>query len=439
MKRLLFCEKLVYTTLILAIITLLGTYTTGYLNWLIISGLVLLLAIAMVYVCLLSYKDRVEIESEKAKETQARQILKIAESTLPYLRQGLDITTAPKVAEAIIKNTNADAVAITDRKKVLTFKGVGEDHHHAGQKIQTRATREAIRKGKTKVLTSKEDIGCPNKNCTLKAAVIVPLKRNNSTVATLKLYYQNPEHLTSSVVALAEGLAHLLETQLALSEISRLEFLACEAELKALQSQINPHFFFNVLNTAVSYCRLDPLKARQVLLDFSNFFRTTIEHGEEPLITLDAELSLVKNYIELESSRFGGNLIFNNLVSDEAKSWKLPPFTLQPIVENAIQHAFIPGKPLTITIKDYKTADLKIIEVEDNGRGIPEDVLPTVLLKGKGKGLGVGLSLVHERLKLLYGEEYGLSIESKEGKGTKVRIIIPAKASITLLDRLPEK
>lgn len=439
MKRPGFCEKLIYAALLLAIITLLGTYATGYLNWLIISGLILLFTIAIVYVCLLSYKDRAEAEAEKAKENQARQILKIAESTLPYLRQGLDISTASKVAEAIIKYTDADAVALTDRKKVLAFRGAGEDHHHPGQKIQTRATRGAIKEGKTKILTSREDIGCPNKNCTLKAAVVVPLKRNDVTVATLKLYYQDNESLTSSVVALAEGLAHLLETQLALSEISRLEFLACEAELKALQSQINPHFFFNVLNTAVSYCRLDPLKARQVLLDFSNFFRTTIEHGEEPLITLDAELSLVKNYIELESSRFGSKLVFNNLVSDEARSWKLPPFTLQPIVENAIQHAFIPGKPLVITIRNFKTADLKIIEVEDNGRGIPEDVLPTVLLKGKGKGLGVGLSLVHERLKLLYGEEYGLSIESKEGKGTKVRIIIPTKATITLLDRLPEK
>ncbi|MCX7831689.1 MAG: ATP-binding protein, partial [Actinobacteria bacterium] len=127
------------------------------------------------------------------------------------------------------------------------------------------------------------------------------------------------------------------------------------------------------------------------------------------------------------------------LISEDAKKWKIPPFTIQPIVENAIQHAFIPNKELVINVRNYSTPDLHIIEVEDNGKGIPEEMIPTVLLRGKGQGLGVGLSLVHERLKLLYGDEYGLSIESKVNKGTKVRIIMPAKTRVFLMNRLPEK
>lgn len=439
MKKIPFCEKLIYTTLILATLSLGVFYLLENTTYLILVALFLVLSLGLIVECIANLKLRVLEESEKAREDQAYQILNIARATLPHLRQGLDFGTASIVAETILNYSKADAVAITTTKKVLGFKGVGTDHHYPGQKIQTAATREAIRKCQTKAIFKREEIGCPENSCPLSAAIIVPLQNNGRCIATLKLYYTDFKKLTNAEIALAEGIAHLLEIQLELSEISRLEYLACEAELKALQSQINPHFFFNVLNTAVAYCRIDPQEARRILLDFSNFFRSTIEHGNEPLITLDSELALVENYIELESSRFGDNLIFNNLVSDAARTWKIPPFTIQPVVENALKHAFIPGKKLVINIKDYSTPDLNIIEIEDNGRGISKDLLPTVLLKGKGDGLGVGLSLVHERLKLLFGEEYGLSVESSEGKGTKIRIIMPSKTNLSLISRLPLK
>lgn len=439
MKALFSCEKLVYGSLLLAIATLVFTFYTKNLELLIFSLFVLLLSFPIIYGCFLNLKLKIENESENARERLANQILEIARTTLPHLRQGLNIGTASKVVEIIYESTDADAVAITDKRKVLAFRGRGEEHHRTGQKIMTQATREVLKEGKSKVILNKEDIGCPEPDCPLSSAIIVPLKRGKQNIATLKLYYRNPKKVTRSSIALAEGLAHLLEVQLELSEIAKLEFLACEAELKALQSQINPHFFFNVLNTAVFYCRRNPMEARKILLNFSNFFRATIEHGEEPLISLDSELTLIRNYVELEASRYGENLIFNNLVSDEAKKWKIPPFTLQPIVENSIQHAFVPGKKLVINIRDYSTQDIRIVEVEDNGKGIPEEMLPTVLIRKKGYGLGIGLSLVHERLKLLYGEEYGLSIESKPGKGTKVRIIMPARDSMSILNRLPEK
>lgn len=439
MKGFFACERFVYISLSVSILTLVYTFYTKSMSLLILALFFLLLSSAIIYGCFLNLKLKIDYESEKARENQARQILKIAQDTLPHLRQGLAMGTASKVVEIIHENTDADAVALTDTKKVLAFRGIGEDHHFTGQKILTLATKEALREGTRKVILSKEEIGCPKKDCPLSAAIIVPLKKNGKPIATLKLYYADAEKLNRSSIALAEGLAHLLEVQLELSEIAKLEFLACEAELKALQSQINPHFFFNVLNTAVSYCRRNPMEARKILLDFSNFFRATIEHGEEPLISLDSELALIRNYIELEASRFGDNLIFNNLVSEEAKKWKIPPFTLQPIVENAIQHAFVPGRKLVINVRDYSTPDIHIIEVEDNGKGIPKEILPTVLIRKHGEGLGIGLSLVHERLKLLYGDEYGLSIESKPNRGTKVRIIMPAKTTISLLNRLPEK
>lgn len=375
--------------------------------------------------------ERFEQEADKARSEQVRKILRVARQTLPYLKQGLTISSSTKVAEAIFPETKAIAIAVTDKKKVLAFVGSGSDHHYQGKKIITAATKQALKTGKTMILSSAEEIGCPAKKiCPLKAAIVVPLKHAGDCVGTLKFYFGKEGKISDAEIAIAEGFAHLLETQLELSQISRLETLACQAELKALQAQINPHFFFNVLNTAVSYCRSNPLEARRILLDFSNFFRTTLENGNEPLITLDSELNYVSDYLELEKARFGDRLIYNISVSRRARSWPIPPFTLQPIVENSINHGFPDDRPLVIEIKDHSTRDLRIIEVRDNGNGIPADKLPTVLLKGSGSGLGIGLSLINDRLKLLYGEEYGLKIDSIEGSWTSVRIIMPANARI---------
>lgn len=437
MKRILSIENIIYVALFFTFIVFTFSVITGQLSISFSAIVYIAIIFLLSFGGLLIFKKRIEEESERAQELQASRILNITQTTLPYLRQGLDIGTATKVAEAVLRETKAISVAITDTNRVLVFVGKGSDHHLTGQKIQTEATQQAIKTGREKIVTRKDEIGCPEKRCPLKAAIVVPLKMGGRVIGSLKLYYGKEGKINPSDIALAKGLAHLFEVQLELSQISRLEVLACEAELKALQSQINPHFFFNVLNTAVSYCRRDPQEARKILLDFANFFRATIEHGQEPLITLDSELALIRNYVELEQSRFEDRLIVNDLVSGKARTWKIPPFTLQPIVENAIQHAFVPGRPLVIDIKDYSTPDLHIIEVRDNGRGIPRDQLPTVLLRGKGEGMGVGLSLVHERIKLLYGEEYGLSVESQEGKGTKIRVIMPAATKISSTYRLP--
>lgn len=279
---------------------------------------------AAIYTLLYLVANRIELEAEKARAEQARKILRVAEQTLPYLRQGLDISSAQHVARIIFPETRAIAVAVTDRKKILAFVGEGEDHHYPGKKIITRATKTAIKESRSMVLQRKDEIGCPSTKCPLKAAIVMPIRHEGEAVGTIKFYYGKEGPVSDAEVALAEGLAHLLETQLELSKLSRLETLACQAELRALQAQISPHFFFNVLNTAIAYCRTDPLEARKLLMDFSSFFRATIEHGEETLITLDAELNYLATYLELEKARFGNRLLYTISVSRKALTWPIP-------------------------------------------------------------------------------------------------------------------
>jgi LytS/YehU family sensor histidine kinase len=376
------------------------------------------------------FKQKLKEEPEQAKAYQSHLILKIAKQTLPYLRQGFNRESAQKVAEIINKESRAIAVAVTDTTSVLAFNGAGSAHHQPGMPILTKATKEALDAGEVRTLFSSEEIGCPKEDCPLRAAIIVPLKKKSKVLGSLKFYFSSPEEVTEAEVAVAEGLAHLLETQVELSELARLETLACEAELKTLQAQINPHFFFNILNTAVSYCRSNPAEARRLLVIFADFFRKTLEQEEEGLISMKEELEYLNTYLELEKARFGGRLeVELAFLAEDINNWKVPSFTLQPIVENAINYAFKEVEPLRIKIKLEKRNGVGRIVIEDNGVGIASHELPHILKRGFGKGLGLGLNLIHERLRLLFGEEYGLSVESERGKGTRVTVSIPLSNS----------
>ncbi len=381
---------------------------------------------ATVFVALTLFRLASEAEHSKAK--QSHQILEIARKTLPYLRKGLNFESALEVVKIIHGDTDAIAVSITDRDTVLGFHGVGEDHHLVEKPILTRATKEAIETNTTRILTSKVEIGCPMVNCRLKAAIVVPLEKTGKAVGTLKFYYDNPKNLTESRIAVVEGLAQLLSTQIELSELDRQKELAYHAELRALQAQINPHFLFNTLNTIIALIRTNPQKARRLLVQFSDFFRKSLE-WKEGFITLAQELDYIATYLVLEKARFEDRLDINFDIDNEAQKCILPALTVQPLVENAIKHGFSADRPLEISIVVRLNERDMHITVVDNGCGICEEELDQVLKFGYGKGSGVGLSNVNERLRSLYGEEYQVTLGSIEGVGTRVHLKVPISRS----------
>ena len=134
-----------------------------------------------------------------------------------------------------------------------------------------------IETGEHRVLATKNEIGCPRGDCLLTAAIVVPLEMRGCSAGTLKFYYTTPRLLNETQVAMVEGLAQMLSTQLELSELERQTELATRMELKALQAQINPHFLFNTINTIASLIRTDPTRARELLREFAAFYRRTLE------------------------------------------------------------------------------------------------------------------------------------------------------------------
>jgi two-component system LytT family sensor kinase len=206
--------------------------------------------------------------------------------------------------------------------------------------------------------------------------------------------------------------------------LERHQQLLLKARMDALSSQINPHFLFNTLNTVSSLIRFDPDAARGVVLKLSNILRRLLRK-HETFVPLREELHFIDDYLDIEVARFGrDNLEIVKQVDDEALESFVPSMLLQPIVENCLKHGLAPkidgGRiQLRTTNRDGRLH----IEIEDNGVGISEEKMPHVYVEG------IGLSNVRERLRVLYGADFRLEIESHTGQGTVIRIDIPELVS----------
>jgi two-component system LytT family sensor kinase len=202
--------------------------------------------------------------------------------------------------------------------------------------------------------------------------------------------------------------------------LERHQQLLLRARMDALSSQINPHFLFNTLNTVTALIRLDPDTARGVVLKLSNILRRLLRK-HETFVPLREELSFIDDYLDIEVARFGkDNLeIVKDIHKDTLETF-IPSMLLQPIVENSLKHGLAPKLEGGRILLRAVTLDQRLhIEIADNGVGISEERMPHVYVEG------IGLSNVRERLRVLYGTDFHLDIQSNEGQGTTIRINVP--------------
>jgi two-component system sensor histidine kinase LytS len=233
---------------------------------------------------------------------------------------------------------------------------------------------------------------------------------------------------------LAEGLGKLFSTQLELADAELQSKLLKDAEIKALQAQVHPHFLFNAINTISALCRTDSEKARELLLKLSVFFRSNLQGARQTLIPLHKELEHVEAYLSLEQARFPDKYTVSLAIEPSLEKVLIPPFTLQPLVENAVRHAFSKfhaKRKGHITIRAYKQNDKMVLITEDNGEGISPDLLAIL---GKQtvhsmEGTGTALLNIRKRIEEIYGGEAAFHIESERNAGTKVIIMVPGNHS----------
>jgi two-component system LytT family sensor kinase len=192
-----------------------------------------------------------------------------------------------------------------------------------------------------------------------------------------------------------------------------------EARLAALTSQINPHFLFNTLNSVSSLIRTNPEQARSVVYRLSSILRRLLRKTDN-LTPLREELAFIDNYMTIEMVRFGEKLRFIKDIDPQTLDRMVPSMLLQPLIENSIRHGLatkVDGG--MIRVRSYLADGRLHLVVEDDGVGIPETRLATLFEQG------IGVSNVNERMKVLYGPDYRMWIDSKPGEGTRTGIEIP--------------
>jgi len=355
----------------------------------------------------------IENDKEKISAKQAKLALDIANKTLPYFRK-INSESLNKICTIIKEDIKADAVSITDTKNILAYSGIGKEYYNIGHEIINAETKEAISSGKIVI----KNTGFKEKTSLLKSAIIIPLKEKNEVIGALKIYYRASNNITYTVETLAVGLSQIISTLMEVSKVEEMKEMANKAELKALQTQINPHFLFNALNAIASSIRINPNNARELIINLSSYLRFNLELNSE-FIDVKKELKQVKDYIEIEKARFGDKL---NIIYDiDDVDIKIPSLTIQPLVENAIVHGILKDNhngTVKISLKDE--GEKVKISIIDSGVGISEEMINNIYTDNVPEKK-IGLYNVHSRIKLIYGD--GLKIKRLD-KGTMIEFYI---------------
>lgn len=368
-------------------------------------------------------------EQDRAMAQQAQTTLKIAFRTLPYLRHGLTAHSAAETVRIIRELTGLDAVSISDEQGLVAHVGA-QGGREPGEFSDVAA--RALRFGTVAVAMTRKEIGAGCDVCGPGSAIAVPLKKLGKPVAVMELYRQKERAISKLDLELANGLAHLFSNQLELGEIELQRKLVADAEIKALQAQINPHFLFNAISTIISHTRTEPETASFLLVKLAEFFRKNISPSA-PQVPLSVEIEHCEAYIAIEKARFEERLTIAYQVDEDALMCHIPSLILQPLVENSVRHGILSREEGGVVEISAKRSESHLtVAVRDNGVGIPAERVDTLLSEppaetGSG-GLGMALRNVNSRLCALYGKESALKIESKAGEGTTVLFRVPVAA-----------
>ncbi|MCW2799610.1 MAG: histidine kinase [Aeromicrobium sp.] len=329
------------------------------------------------------------------------------------LRDGLTEASAEKALRSLRSLLSAPGLVLSDRHGILGWEGAGG--HHRDTALIASAT--TIAEGTTRV----DRIKCPDVDCGLRHVITAPLTIDGDVAGTLQALVPMAG---AGVIRATNEVSDWVSGQLELSAMDQDRSRLAEAELRALRAQISPHFIYNSLSTIASFVRTDPAQARDLLLEFADFTRYSFRrHGA--YATLADELRSIERYLTLERARFGDKLHVTLRVAPEALPVTVPYLSLQPLVENAVQHGLEPKTTtghLTISAED--AGQNVVITIEDDGVGeAPETVQRA--LNGDGEADSIGLGNVDERMRTTFGDSYGLVVETAVGAGTKVTMTVP--------------
>lgn len=362
--------------------------------------------------------ENMMLEEDRMAGEEARLVLEIANKTLPYFRE-VNNDSLKNVCKTIMESLDAKIVVFTDLENIISHYAQDEKYEITHTKIRGDVTKEVLRTGIFKIVNAdeKEDRKLDCVSDDIISFIIVPLTSGTEITGALKVYFSENLYVSERNKNLVIGLSKLISTQLEISRIKKLKEMARDAEIRALQTQINPHFLFNALNTITSFVRINPTQARSTIIDLATYLRYNLDNGNKP-VDIKMELEQVKAYVNIEKARFYDKINVHYEIDKDIELVKIPSLTIQPLVENAIQHGILDGtggKDIYIKIYRLENNIVRII-IENNGKSIDQEVIDKIY-KNEIESTKIGLYNVHRRIKLIYGK--GLKIERLE-EGTRI-------------------
>ena len=236
-----------------------------------------------------------------------------------------------------------------------------------------------------------------------------------------------PVHGSKEMIALSDSFGHMVgRIQDLMEKVRREEITLRKTELKALQAQINPHFLYNTLDAIGWMCEEERSKdAVEMVNALARLFRISISKGHE-LIPIGKEVEHARSYLMIQNFRYKNQFTYSFDIEEECLPYLCNKITLQPIIENAIYHGINrmvdEGE---IRIRIYGEGDDIVFSVSDNGVGMSKEQCGNILKSEPGDQTGIGIKNVNDRIKIYFGEEYGITIESEPDEGTCVSIRMP--------------
>ncbi|AMN50041.1 LytS/YhcK type 5TM receptor domain-containing protein [Psychrobacter sp. P2G3] len=429
-KYMFFISIVILTIQILVIPVLTADYTAALTLISFTGPPIIIINSIGIWICAMIFYNAIQ-EEERTRANQTVKTFSIADQTFSLFRSGLNENSAKKSTEIIKKLTAVEHVAITRGLRELAYTGEvtnqkrNDKEDLISRKLVLATGKSVLNESKSKWLFSNK----PNS----RASVVVPFCVKNKVIGTLSFYYRSSAHITSVEKELIEGLGKLFSNQLELGEIERHNQLLQSAKIESLQSQLQPHFLFNALNTIVALCRIDPMLARNLLVHLSTYLRNNLTGIGDFLVPIYKEMDNVQAYLAIEQARFPDKFAMRIEIDSDLMDYLIPPFIIQPLVENAIKHGGFKRLQVkgAVCIEIKKVSEILIsIKVSDNGVGIESnrivDLGERVVTSSKD-GSGTALFNIKERLTALYNQEVRFSVDSDIGIGTCVSIILPAK------------
>lgn len=356
------------------------------------------------------YIQKVASDQEELRARQSELVLAMTERISACLKRGLIADNLKNVVKTLEENTDFSHVVITN--KIAPIISNLSDGDLSQMKIMPSQLR---------LLTLPSDA----EDCVFEFVrdgiffIAVPLLDNAELAGFLLLGKRQRINIYDS--KLVKGLGKLFSSQLTMGNLEYSASLLKEAEIKVLQTQINPHFLFNSLTIVSSLCRSDPQKARGIIDNLAEFYRKNLRINS-PMVSLKEEIEHIEAYLEIIRVRYPHKIDIRYEIDDMPLCY-LPPLSLQPLVENSIKHGLLPkrdGGIVSIRAKHEAKENSVRIEIEDNGRGFDLAQPPA------SDSNRIGLANVRKRLQNCFGDDLVWKIDSGIDTGTKVTLVIPA-------------